>query len=94
MPPVLLKVLWFCFASSSLSALEHLDWPPVSLIFSRVSEMVLHVAISALVFLQENGAAAVGMGVFTAVTSKWPLVCICLSIRSGEDIIFRMTFNL
>ena len=68
MPPVLLKVLCFCSVSSSLSALEHLDWTPVSLTFSRVSEMVLHVAISALVFLQENGAAAMGMGVFTAVT--------------------------
>lgn len=67
MPPVLLMVFWFCFASSSFSALEHLDWLPVSHTFSRVSAMALHVAISTLVFLQENGAAAMGVGVLTAV---------------------------
>lgn len=63
MPPVLLMVFSFCFISSSLSALEDLEWLPLNHTFSRVSEMVLKVAVSTLAFLQENGAVATGMGI-------------------------------
>ena len=60
---VLLMVLWLCFISSSLSALEDLDWLPLNHTFSRVSEMVLKVAVSTLAFLRESGAVAAGMGI-------------------------------
>lgn len=63
MPPDLLMVFSFCFISSSLSALEDLEWLPLNHTFSRVSEMVLKVAVSTLAFLQESGAVATGMGI-------------------------------
>nr|XP_020755556.1 LOW QUALITY PROTEIN: ATP-binding cassette sub-family A member 13 [Odocoileus virginianus texanus] len=47
---------------SSLSALEDLDWLPLNHTFSRVSEMVLKVAISTLAFLRESGALATESG--------------------------------
>uniref|UniRef100_A0A8C6FU00 ATP binding cassette subfamily A member 13 n=1 Tax=Moschus moschiferus TaxID=68415 RepID=A0A8C6FU00_MOSMO len=47
---------------TSLSALEDLDWLPLNHTFSRVSEMVLKVAISTLAFLQESGAVATESG--------------------------------
>lgn len=60
---VLLMVLWLCFISRSLSALEDLDWLPLNHTFSRVSEMVLKVAVSTLAFLRESGAVDTGMGI-------------------------------
>ena len=65
MPPVLLMLFWFCFISSSLSALEDLDWLPLNHTFSRVSEMLLKAAVSMLASLQESGAVATGMGLLT-----------------------------
>ncbi|XDB49958.1 hypothetical protein AB1E18_003527 [Capra hircus] len=47
---------------TSLSALEDLEWLPLNHTFSRVSEMVLKVAVSTLAFLQENGAVATESG--------------------------------
>ncbi|CAM9884095.1 unnamed protein product [Rangifer tarandus platyrhynchus] len=47
---------------SSLSALEDLDWLPLNHTFSRVSEMVLKVAVSTLAFLRESGAVATESG--------------------------------
>ncbi|XP_074195856.1 ATP-binding cassette sub-family A member 13-like [Rhinolophus sinicus] len=47
---------------SSLTSLEDSDWLPLNPTFSRVSEIVLNVTISALTFLQEHGVAGTGSG--------------------------------
>ncbi|KAF6301418.1 ATP binding cassette subfamily A member 13 [Rhinolophus ferrumequinum] len=48
--------------SNSFTSLEDSDWLPLNPTFSRVSEIVLNVTISALTFLQEHGVAGTGSG--------------------------------
>lgn len=85
MPPDLLMVFSLCFISSSLSALEDLEWLPLNHTFSRVSEMVpVGGQVSLPAFLQESGAAGHRYGHLTAYCDISLLYWLNLSAATTE----------